>query len=98
VPLPTKVQRSNLPPGTSMIAGCFSAGGSMAHGGASCGGFTIRDAAPQHIRAIAIVQVEASLAAYDGAAPPGYFDGFTIPSRVSACEMIAHLSAAQNDR
>jgi len=46
-----------------MIAGCFSAGGSMAHGGASCGGFTIRDAAPQHIRAIAIIQVEVSLAA-----------------------------------
>jgi ribosomal protein S18 acetylase RimI-like enzyme len=63
----------------------------MDRSGARCGGFTIRNAAPQDVRAIAVIQVEASWAAYGAVAPPGYFDGFKVSSRVSAwSEMIAH--------
>jgi len=51
----------------------------------------VRNAACEHARAIAVIQVEASRAAYGAAAPPGYFDGLTVPSRMSAwSEMIAN--------
>jgi len=66
----------------------------MDHVGASCERFIIRNAAPEHAGPIAAIQVEASRAAYSAAAPPGYFDGFTVPSRMSAwSQMIAN----QND-
>lgn len=56
------------PPGffgeRAIVLGTLSAGGLMDHGAASCSGFTIRNATAQHARAIAVIQVDASWAAY----------------------------------
>jgi ribosomal protein S18 acetylase RimI-like enzyme len=49
-----------------------------------CADFTLRKASSEDARAIAVIQVQASRAAYEAVAPPGYFYGFTAPRRVAA--------------
>ena len=49
-----------------------------------CAEFTLRKASSEDARAIAVIQVQASRAAYEAVAPPGYFHGFTAPRRVAA--------------
>ena len=55
--------------------------------------FTVRTAAPEDARTIAVIQVEASRAAYGMHFPSSYFDGFTVANRTSAwSKMIANQS------
>jgi ribosomal protein S18 acetylase RimI-like enzyme len=49
-----------------------------------CADFTIRNASFEDARAIAVIQVHASRAAYEAVAPPVYFNGFTVPRRIAA--------------
>jgi ribosomal protein S18 acetylase RimI-like enzyme len=58
-----------------------------------CADFAIRKAAAKDARAIALIQVGASRAAYGAAVPPGYFDRLSESNRMSAwSEMIANQS------
>lgn len=49
-----------------------------------CADFSVRSASCEDAGAIAVIQVEASQAAYGAFAPPGYFYGFTVPRRIAA--------------